>query len=56
MTRSEEEVRTATTPMQPRERVRIRKVLVTENVKQTVPVQKEVVALEHDPPPGASLR
>ncbi len=56
MTRSEEEVRTATTPMQPRERVRIRKVLVTENVKQTVPVQKEVVALEHDPPPDASLR
>jgi hypothetical protein len=48
--RSEEELKTGTTPMQPRERVRIRKVLVTENVKRTVPVRREEVRLETDPP------
>jgi hypothetical protein len=48
--RSEEELKTGTTPMQPRERVRIRKVLVTDNVKRTVPVRREEVRLETDPP------
>ena len=48
--RSEEELKTGTTPMQPRERVRIRKVLVTDHVKRTVPVRREEVRLETDPP------
>jgi PRC-barrel domain/Domain of unknown function (DUF2382) len=49
--RSEEEVVTGTTAPRPTERVRIRKVLVTDHVTKTVPVQREVVALETDPPP-----
>jgi hypothetical protein len=49
--RSEEEVRTGTTEMRPKERVRIRKVLVTDHVTRTVPVQREEVRLETDPPP-----
>jgi PRC-barrel domain/Domain of unknown function (DUF2382) len=49
--RSEEEVVTGTTAPRPAERVRIRKVLVTDHVKKTVPVRREVVALETDPPP-----
>jgi stress response protein YsnF len=52
MIRSEEEVLTGTTEMRPKERVRIRKVLVTDHVKRTVPVQREEVRLETDPPPG----
>jgi PRC-barrel domain/Domain of unknown function (DUF2382) len=50
MIRSEEEVVTGTTAPRPTERVRIRKVLVTDHVKKTVPVQREVVRLETDPP------
>jgi hypothetical protein len=50
MIRSEEELKTGTTPMQPRERVRIRKVTVTDHVKRTVPVRREEVRLETDPP------
>jgi hypothetical protein len=50
MIRSEEELKTGTTPMQARERVRIRKVLVTDHVKRTVPVRREEVRLETDPP------
>lgn len=50
MIRSEEELQTGTTPMQPRERVRIRKVLVTDQVKRTVPVRREEVRLDTDPP------
>jgi hypothetical protein len=50
MIRSEEELKTGTTPMKPRERVRIRKVLVTDHVKRTVPVRREEVRLETDPP------
>jgi Domain of unknown function (DUF2382)/PRC-barrel domain len=55
MTRSEEEVETGTTPMRPAERVRLRKVLVTEDHKQTVPVRREVVQLEHEPPPEGRI-
>ena len=50
MIRSEEELKTGTTPMKPSERVRIRKVLVTDHVKRTVPVRREEVRLETDPP------
>jgi hypothetical protein len=52
MIRSEEEVVTGTTAPRPTERVRIRKVLVTDHVKKTVPVRREVVRLETDPPEG----
>ena len=55
MTRSEEEVRIGEGPMRPAERVRLRKVLVTEEVKRTVPVQREVVQLETDPPPEGRI-
>ena len=48
MTRSEEEVSVREGPMRPKERVRLRKVLVTENEQRVVPVQREVVALEDD--------
>jgi sporulation protein YlmC with PRC-barrel domain len=53
--RSEEEVVTGTTPMRPAERVRIRKVLVTDQVKRTVPVRREEVRLETDPPPEGDV-
>jgi hypothetical protein len=55
MTRSEEEIVTGTTPMQPAERVRIRKVLVTEDVKRTVPVRREVIQLATEPPPEGDI-
>jgi PRC-barrel domain/Domain of unknown function (DUF2382) len=51
MVRSEEEIRTGTTGMRPTERVRLKKVLVTDEVKKTVPVRREEVRLETDPPP-----
>lgn len=51
MTRSEEEVTIGEGPMRPTERVRLRKVLVTEHEKRVVPVQREVVQLETEPPP-----
>ena len=51
MTRSEEEVRISEGPMRPAERVRLRKVLVTEHVQRTVPVRREVIQLETDPVP-----
>jgi hypothetical protein len=51
MVRSEEEVVTGTTPMRPAERVRLRKVLVTDEVTRTVPVRREEIRLETDPPP-----
>ena len=54
MVRSEEEITTGTTPMRPTERVRIRKVLVTDHVTKTVPVRREEIRLETDPPPTAS--
>ena len=49
--RSEEEVSVQAGEMQATERVRLRKVLVTENVTTTVPRRKEVIQLETDAPP-----
>jgi stress response protein YsnF len=49
MTRSEEEVH-IDTRMRPRERVRIKKYVVTDHVKKTVPVRREEVRLEREPP------
>ncbi len=51
MVRSEEEVEVSTRPTQRRERVRLRKHLVTEHVERTVPVRREEIRVEHDPPP-----
>jgi stress response protein YsnF len=47
-TRSEEEVRVGV-EQRPRERVRLKKYVVTEHVTQTVPVQREEVRLEREP-------
>jgi hypothetical protein len=55
MIRSEEEVVTGTTGMRAAERVRIRKVLVTENVTKKVPVRREEIRLETDPPPEGEI-
>jgi sporulation protein YlmC with PRC-barrel domain len=52
MTRSEEEVRFGRGEMKPRERVRLRKVLVTDHVERTVPRRREEIRLETDPPEG----
>jgi hypothetical protein len=51
MIRSEEEVRVSEGPMRPTERVRLRKVLVTEQQERTIPVRREVVQLETEPAP-----
>ena len=50
MVRSEEEVHLSTRPTQRRERVRLRKYMVTEHVEKTVPVRREEIRVEHDPP------
>jgi hypothetical protein len=55
MVRSEEEVVTDTTEMKPTERVRLRKVLVTDHVTKTVPVRREEIRLETDPPPEGTI-
>lgn len=55
MIRSEEEVSLGPVERRPVERVRIKKVLVTENVTQVVPVRREVVQLEHEPPPAGTI-
>ena len=55
MTRSEEEVRVGEGPMRATERVRLRKVLVTEHQKQVVPVRKEVIQLETEPAPEGQI-
>ncbi len=55
MTRSEEEVRVHEGTMEPAERVRLRKVLVTEHEKRTGPVRQEVVQLETEPPPEGEI-
>jgi hypothetical protein len=55
MTRSEEEVRLGHSERRPTERVRIKKVMVTENVRKVVPVQREVIQLEHEPPPEGGI-
>jgi uncharacterized protein (TIGR02271 family) len=48
MTRSEEELAVAK-ERQPKERVRLRKYVVTEPVQQTVPVRREEVRVEREP-------
>ena len=48
MTRSEEELRVGTTQREAG-RARLRKHVVTENVTQTVPVQREEVRVEREP-------
>jgi uncharacterized protein (TIGR02271 family) len=48
MTRSEEELRLGTTQRE-RGRARLRKYVVTEEVQQTVPVQREEVRVEREP-------
>ncbi|MCW3012811.1 MAG: PRC-barrel domain protein [Solirubrobacterales bacterium] len=55
MLRSEEEVRVTPGEMRPSERVRLRKVLVTEDVQTTVPRRKEVVRLETEPAPEGTI-
>lgn len=55
MTRSEEEVEVHEGAMRPAERVRLRKVLVTDEETRTVPVRKEVVQLETEPPPEGRI-
>jgi uncharacterized protein (TIGR02271 family) len=54
MTRSEEELRVGTA-RQERGRVRLRKYVVTENVQQTVPVQREEVRVEREPITDANV-
>lgn len=53
--RSEEEVEIHEGPMRPTERVRLRKVLVTDHEERTIPVRKEVVQLETEPPPSGRI-
>ncbi|CAA9470158.1 MAG: FIG01121376: hypothetical protein [uncultured Solirubrobacteraceae bacterium] len=55
MIRSEEEVRLGHSERRPVERVRIKKVTVTENQTQVVPVRREVIQLEHEPPPSGHI-
>jgi uncharacterized protein (TIGR02271 family) len=54
MTRSEEEVRVGTTQRETG-RARLRKYVVTENVTQTVPVQREEVRIEREPITDANV-
>jgi hypothetical protein len=51
MTRSEEEVVVREGAPKPTEKVRLRKVLVTEEERRVVPVRREVIQLESEPPP-----
>jgi hypothetical protein len=55
MVRSEEEVSVQPGEPQPVERVRLRKATVTDHVEKTVPVRREVVQLEHEPPPDGQI-
>ena len=55
MVRSEEEVSFGVSPPEPRERVRLRKHVVVENVETTVPVRREEIRLEHEPPPSGRI-
>lgn len=55
MVRSEEEVVVRDGPMRPAERVRLTKVLVHDEVQKTVPVRREVIQLEHEPPPAGAV-
>jgi hypothetical protein len=53
--RSEEEVEVSTRVKPRAERVRLRKVVVEDEVTRTVPIRKEVVQLETDPPPEGTI-
>jgi PRC-barrel domain protein len=57
MVRSEEEpvVRPGDGEMRPVERVRLRKVTVTEQQQRTIPVRREEIRLETDPPPEGEV-
>src|SRR5829696_6233739 len=55
MVRSEEEVSFGVSPPKPRERVRLRTHVVVENVEKTVPVRREEIRLEHEPPPSGRV-
>ncbi len=55
MTRSEEEVTFGKRVAKRAERVRLRKVLVEDEVTQTVPVRREVIQLETEPPPEGRI-
>jgi hypothetical protein len=50
VTRSEEEAEFKVEPAKPKERVRLKKYVVTEHVEKTVPVRREEVRVENDPP------
>jgi uncharacterized protein (TIGR02271 family) len=54
MTRSEEELRVGTTPVETG-RARLRKYVVTEQVQTTVPVQREEVRIEREPITEANI-
>src|SRR4051794_33117754 len=53
--RSEEEVEFGVAPARPKEGVRLRKHTVVEHVQQTVPVRREEVRVEHEPPPEGRI-
>ena len=55
MTRSEEEVSIGKKTVKRAERVRLKKVLVEDEVTKTVPVRREVIQLETDPPPEGQI-
>lgn len=55
MIRSEEEVRLGPIQRRPIERVRIKKVMVTEYVTEVVAVRREVVQLETEPAPTGNI-
>ncbi len=55
MLRSEEELRVEHAEMRPAELVRLKKVLVTEHVEQTVPRRREVIQFETEPPPAGTI-
>ena len=55
MTRSEEEVSLGKRSVERTERVRLKKVLVDDEVTQTVPVRREEIRLETDPPPEGTI-
>jgi hypothetical protein len=54
MTRSEEEVSIGK-KVKPAERVRLKKVVVEDEVTETVPVRREEIRLEQDPPPEGRI-
>jgi Domain of unknown function (DUF2382)/PRC-barrel domain len=54
MIRSEEEVSVGK-QVKPSERVRLKKVIVEDEVTETVPVRKEKIQLETDPPPEGRI-